>query len=194
MALENILKDAAQGRRRRDDRRGSPDRGKETRRALRERGEELTTLVRRFSKSALAVLVLAWLPNYAVANEANWPTAAHVAFEKAIQAAIEKAKNCDDDAAIAFSQLNNENAEAIARTAFEKCKTLWTDADNTYKDLQSKWFARSVTEDDIKHNPYLLSGYTKDIDTDRVGAWKQAEIERLPVVVMETRLKNAPTH
>jgi hypothetical protein len=152
------------------------------------REEELTTLVRRVSKSALALLILAWLPNYAAANEA------HSAIEKSTQAAIEKAKICDDDAAVAFSRLNNENAEAIATAAFVKCKTLWTDAQNMYNDLQSKWFEQNISQDELRSNPYLFSDFMKDTGTDRVGAWKPAEIERLIVVVMGARLKNAPLH
>jgi hypothetical protein len=90
-------------------------------------------------------------------------------------AGIAKARSCDDAAAMAFAQLANETAEAVATAAFEKCRGLWREA--------VKW-----TQAGLRASPYLLAESLRNPD-GAVDGWQRPEVRRLLVVVMEARLK-----
>jgi hypothetical protein len=139
-------------------------------------------------KSAVALLALACFPGYAAAEDA--------VKGSATQVAIEKAKGCDDNVATAFSQLNNETAEEVAKAAFEKCFRLWFVANNVYFATSSKDNLPFAADDVAKH-PELTGPYFKAVMEDSkknsIEAWKAVEIDRLRLIVMDARLKNAPT-
>jgi hypothetical protein len=140
-------------------------------------------------KSALAVLALAWFPNCAVADDSAY---------RAAKVAIEKAKSCDDDAATAFSRLTDESAEIVARAAFEKCLTVWQNANRVYFEEREKNDRPPATEEQMRKNPYILSFSVKalneDTEENSIENWKRPEIERLLVVIMDARLKSKPTN
>lgn len=138
--------------------------------------------------AGVVALALASLPNCGAAG---------AAMDDAYQAAIDKAKSCDDQAALAFSKLDDETAEAVARAAFEKCRPLWVSADKANPD--QPWVYHITPEDVAKH-PDLASDYLKQklhpsSPEDRhIDKWNQVEFERLLVFVMEARLKSLPAH
>jgi hypothetical protein len=139
------------------------------------------------SKSALlAFFALACVPSCATADEAMKSSAAWPA--------IEKARDCDDAAAIAFSRLANESAEQVAKAAFDKCYATWDAANQLYFNTMPHY--PYLTEKDIHKKIALLSLETQTFSTEaarnNLEAWKAAEIDRLRVLVMETRLKNVP--
>jgi hypothetical protein len=136
------------------------------------------------NRALLALFAFISVPSFAVADEAlksspAWP-------------AIEKARNCDDGAATTFSQLKYESAEQVAKAAFDKCHALWDGAHEIY--YQTSPTPPSPSE--IPKNPWAYKVkwdlINADAERNAVEAWKAAEIDRLRVLVMETRLKNAP--
>jgi hypothetical protein len=138
---------------------------------------------------ALVFLVaLAWFPGCATAEDAK---------PRAAQLAIDNAKSCDDDIATRFSRLNNESAEIVARATFEKCLPVWQNAHKVYFEERAKNDRRPYTDEELKRNPYLLSGavdaLNADTEENSIENWKRPEIERLLVMVMEARLKSART-
>jgi hypothetical protein len=112
----------------------------------------------------------------------------------AAKEAISAAKACDGDAALAFAQLAGETADAVASASFDKCRDLWNDAHRKYDDAGSGPVPYSDAQ--LKQNPYLVSAWmgslARDAEANSMDQWKRAEIDRLRVVVMEVRLKNAP--
>ena len=50
----------------------------------------------------------------------------------ATDAAVAKARSCDDEAARTFAQVAGESAAVVARAAFEKCRELWIEAQQEY--------------------------------------------------------------
>jgi hypothetical protein len=139
-------------------------------------------------KSALVLLTLACLPTSAAADSS--------VSSRAAQVAIEKARSCDDNAALTFSQINSESAYTVARAAFEKCLPVWEDANHVYLDEKKKADVRLYTDEELKRNLYLLSTAVRALLDDReqnsIENWKRREIERLLVVVLEAKLKNKP--
>jgi hypothetical protein len=125
------------------------------------------------------------VPSFVTADEALKSSAAWPA--------IEKARNCDDGTSIAFSQLKYESAEQVAKAAFDKCHALWDSAHEVYYQTSPK----PPSPSEIPKNPWAykvqLDLINADAERNTVEAWKATEIDRLRVLVMETRLKNAPS-
>jgi hypothetical protein len=138
------------------------------------------------SKSALLVFALTCVPSSVVADEALTSSAAWPA--------IEKARDCNDAAAMAFSQLKNESAEEVAKAAFDKCYAKWDDANKLY--FNTRPAPPRFTQKQINNNPWLLATQLEaehaDAERNSIQAWRAVEIDRLRVLVMETRLKDAP--
>jgi hypothetical protein len=135
------------------------------------------------SKWALTFLALACVPSSVVAGEAlnssrAWP-------------AIQKARDCNDAAAVAFSRLVNESAEEVAKAAFDKSYAFWDDANRLY--FQTWPGSTRFTDKEMHANPWLLTMQIEaehaDAERNDIAAWKAVEIDRLRVLVMETRLK-----
>jgi hypothetical protein len=138
-------------------------------------------------KSALlAFLALAWFPSYGVAGDAARSRSG------GSQVVIEKARSCDDSAAITLSPLTNETAEEVAKAAFEECRPFWTSAAKLYAQEHSF----NISAQEATNDPVLMSLYFSDLvknPEETVEKWKQSEIDKLRLLVMEARLKPTPT-
>ncbi len=126
-------------------------------------------------------------------------------------AATARARSCDDEAARTFAQVAAESAEVVARAAFEKCRASWmeateasftetarapisTNAGHRVDTPRGGYYVPSDAE--MRANPYLLSESLKasaalaERKDQFIENQKRAEVERLLVVVLESRLEN----
>jgi hypothetical protein len=110
----------------------------------------------------------------------------------AANALIDKARRCSDSSAEQFAKVAGETADTIAAAAFDKCKELWSTA--TEK-LISALLAEvpPLTKELINKNSYMISEhfkYTNEIsDENSIEHWREAEIRRLRVFILELRSK-----
>jgi hypothetical protein len=85
-----------------------------------------------------------------------------------------------------------EQAEIVAGAAFDKCIDFWTVASKSMIDALTP---PSPSPAEMNKNPYLLSTYLRSINAianqNDIEAWRQAELHRLTVIVLDTRLDGA---
>jgi hypothetical protein len=99
---------------------------------------------------------------------------------------IDEARRCSDSSAEKFAKVAGETADTIAAAAFDKCLELWSTATNKLNKTNRPEF----TEEDYRQNPQLLNEEPREISEEpTIEQWREMEIRRLRVFVLELRSK-----
>ena len=156
------------------------------------RGDLPEMLVRQASERwGLLMVVYRIFAAFVFAASLVSPALAQPSLEAA-KVTVEQAKQCDQNAAQSYAKLIGEQAEIVARAAFDKCIDFWTVASKNIIDALTPPSPRLA---EMNKNPYLLSTYLRSIkaiaDQNDIEAWRQAELRRLTVIVLDTRLNGA---
>jgi hypothetical protein len=111
---------------------------------------------------------------------------------EAAKVTVEQAKQCDQNVAQSYPKLMGKQAEIVAGAAFDKCVDIWTVASKNMIDALTP---PAPSPADMNKNAFLLSTYLRSAkaiaDQNDIEAWRQAELRRLMVIVLEARLNGA---
>ena len=125
-------------------------------------------------------------------SEAPPPKPAPSAKEAEVTASIESAKKCDQETAEKYLKAVNEPADTIAAAAFDKCAESWAQASKSAIAYQSINI-NSMSQKDVAGNPYLLPETILKNEAiekqNSVETWRDAEIKRLRILVIEKHLE-----
>ena len=114
------------------------------------------------------------------------------AKEAEVTASIESAKKCDQETAEKYLKAASEPADTIAVAAFDKCSESWAQASKSAIAYQSINIS-SMSQKDVAGNPYLLPETIRKNEAiekqNSVETWREAEIKRLRILIIEKRLE-----